>query len=172
MNKKLFLTLLVFVFSSAIIYAQRTVTGTVVDEGGIPLAGASVIVKGTTTGASTDFDGNFSINIESDSDVLVVSYVGYKTEELTVGSQTVINVTLSEDAESLGEVVITALGFAENRDEQGSTSSLVEAETVLRSGEATLANSLSGKASGLKISRSNGDPGAGSTIRIRGANTI
>ena len=83
MNRKLFLTLLVCVFSSAIIYAQRTVTGTVVDEGGIPLAGASVIVKGTSTGASTDFDGNYSIDVDDDSAVLVFSYVGFETTEIT-----------------------------------------------------------------------------------------
>lgn len=172
MNRKLFFTLLVCVFSSAIIYAQRTVTGTVVDEGSIPLAGASVIVKGTSIGASTDFDGNFSINVDGDNDILIISYVGFKTQEITVGTQTIINITLEVDAESLGEVVITALGFTANRDEQGSTSSIVDTGTVLRSGEATIINSLSGKASGVKISRSNGDPGAGSTIRIRGANTI
>ena len=172
MNRKLFFTLLVCVFSSAIIYAQRTVTGKVTDAGSIPLAGASIIVKGTSSGASTDFDGNFSITIEGDNDILVISYVGFKTTEVAVGNQTVINITLEEDAESLGEVVITALGFTANRDEQGSTSSVVDPGTVLRSGEATIINSLSGKASGVKISRSNGDPGSGSTIRIRGANTI
>ncbi len=172
MNKKLFFSILVLILSSAFIYAQKTVTGTITDNYDVPLPGVNVIVKGTTIGTATDFDGNYSLNVENDTDILEISYVGFKTQEITVGSQTVINVTLEEDAESLSEVVVTALGFTENRDEQGSTSSVVATETVLRSGEATIINALSGKASGVKISRSNGDPGAGSTIRIRGANTI
>jgi TonB-linked SusC/RagA family outer membrane protein len=172
MNGKLFNLILIFLFSSAFIHAQKTVTGTINDDNGVPLPGASVIIKGTTTGVSTDFDGNYSIQVQSDSDVLVISYIGFKTIEITVGTQTNINVALEVDAESLGEVVVTALGFTVNRDEQGSTSSVVETEQVIRSGEATIANALSGKASGVKITRSNGDPGSGSSIRIRGANTI
>jgi len=83
-----------------------------------------------------------------------------------------VSIQLEQDTQQLEEVIVTSLGFTEVRDQQGSTYSVVETEAVVRSGEATLANALSGKASGLRISRSNGDPGAGSTIRIRGANTI
>ena len=83
-----------------------------------------------------------------------------------------MSIQLEQDTQQLEEVIVTSLGFTEVRDQQGSTYSVVETEAVVRSGEATLANALSGKASGLRISRSNGDPGAGSTIRIRGANTI
>ena len=111
MNKKLFLSVLVMLLFCAFIYAQKTVTGTVSDNNGIPLAGASVVVKGTSNGTSTDFDGNYSLNVQSDNDILVISYIGYKTVEASVGSQNVVNAILAEDAESLNEVVISVLGF-------------------------------------------------------------
>lgn len=170
MNKKLFYLVLVLLFSSAISFAQKTVTGTVSDNNGVPLPGATVIIENTTQGVSTNFDGNFEISV-TEGDVLVVSYIGYKTTRVQVGQQNNYSVVLELD-NVLKTVVVTALGFTENRDEQGSTSSVVETDQVIRSGEATIANALSGKASGVKITRSNGDPGAGSSIRIRGANTI
>jgi TonB-linked SusC/RagA family outer membrane protein len=171
MNKKLFFSMLVFVFSSAFIYAQKTVTGTVSDTSGVPLAGASVVVKGTSNGASTDFDGNYSITAKS-TDVLVISYVGFKNSEITVGDQTNIKITLQEDAESLGEVVINALGFKEKRDAVASTYSVIKTDEVLGAKEPTLINSLAGKASGLTISGTSADPGAGSNIQIRGISSI
>ena len=124
----------------------------------------------TSTGVSTDFDGNFTINANS-GQVLVISYIGYNSEYITVGNQDSITVSLQLDNE-LEEVVVTALGFAAVRDQQGSTSSVIATDDVIRSAEPTVVNALSGKASGVRITRSNGDPGAGSTIRIRGANTI
>ena len=113
MNKKLFFSMLVLLLSSAFIYAQKKVSGTVSDKSGVPLAGASVIVKGTSNGTSTDFDGNYSLNVQEDSDVLVISYIGFKSVEITVGNQTTISVSLEEDAESLDEVVVSVLGFKE-----------------------------------------------------------
>ena len=172
MNKKLFFFVLTLVLSSAFVYAQRTVSGTIVDNNGMPLAGASVVIKGTATGTSSDFDGNFSLNVQSDADVLVVSYIGYKTAEITVGTQNTINVTLSEDAESLNEVVISVLGFKENRDAVASTYSVISADDAKASGEPTVINSLAGKASGLTITGTSADPGAGSLIQLRGVSSI
>ena len=103
--------------------------------------------------------------------VLAISFIGYTTEYITVSGQSNLNISLQLDNE-LEEVVVTALGFAAVRDQQGSTSSVVNADDVIRSAEPTVVNALSGKASGVRITRSNGDPGAGSTIRIRGANSI
>lgn len=171
MNRKLFFSLLVFMFSSAFVFAQQTVTGTVNDNSGMPLAGASVIVKGTNNGTSTDFDGNFSITVKS-TDVLVLSYVGFKNTEVTVGNQTVFTVSLKEDAESLSEVVISVLGFKEKRDAVASTYSVIGANDALKAKEPTLINSLAGKASGLTISGTSADPGAGSNIQIRGVSSI
>ena len=166
---KQFITTL-FLFSSVVLFGQGGVNGVVLDENGGPLPGANVIIENTSTGVSTDFDGNFTINASS-GDVLVISYIGYTSEYITVGNQDSITVSLQLDNE-LEEVVVTALGFAAVRDQQGSTSSVIATDDVVRSAEPTVVNALSGKASGVRITRSNGDPGAGSTIRIRGANTI
>ena len=166
---KQFITTL-FLFSSLVLFGQGGISGVVLDENGGPLPGANVVIENTSTGVSTDFDGNFTINANS-GQVLVISYIGYNSEYITVGNQDSVTISLQLDNE-LEEVVVTALGFAAVRDQQGSTSSVIATDDVIRSAEPTVVNALSGKASGVRITRSNGDPGAGSTIRIRGANTI
>ena len=166
---KQFITTL-FLFSSLVLFGQGGISGVVLDENGGPLPGANVVIENTSTGVSTDFDGNFTINANS-GEVLVISYIGYTSEYVTVGNQDSVTISLQLDNE-LEEVVVTALGFAAVRDQQGSTSSVIATDDVIRSAEPTVVNALSGKASGVRITRSNGDPGAGSTIRIRGANTI
>ena len=166
---KQFITTL-FLFSSLVLFGQGGISGVVLDENGGPLPGANVVIENTSTGVSTDFDGNFTINANS-GEVLVISYIGYTSEYITVGNQDSVTISLQLDNE-LEEVVVTALGFAAVRDQQGSTSSVIATDDVIRSAEPTVVNALSGKASGVRITRSNGDPGAGSTIRIRGANTI
>ena len=150
--------------------AQNLIRGTVSDANG-PLPGANVIEQGTTNGVSTDFDGNFTITV-AEGATLEISFTGFITQNITVGDQSTIDVVLEEDTELLEEVVVTALGFTEKRDKQGSTSSIVSTKAVVRSGEATFQNALSGKAAGVSVARTSGDPGAGSRIRIRGANTI
>ncbi|MBT6729802.1 MAG: SusC/RagA family TonB-linked outer membrane protein, partial [Cryomorphaceae bacterium] len=160
----------VFLIFSLLSFSQSPVNGVVTDENGVPLPGANVIIENSNTGVSTDFDGNFEITANQ-GQVLAFSYIGYTTQYVTVASQTGINISLQLDNE-LEEVVVTALGFAAVRDQQGSTSSVINSDDVIRSAEPTVVNALSGKASGVRITRSNGDPGAGSTIRIRGANTI
>lgn len=150
--------------------AQNLIRGTVSDANG-PLPGANVIEQGTTNGVSTDFDGNFTITV-AEGATLEISFTGFITQNITVGDQSTIDVMLEEDTELLEEVVVTALGFTEKRDKQGSTSSIVSTKAVVRSGEATFQNALSGKAAGVSVARTSGDPGAGSRIRIRGANTI
>ncbi len=160
----------VFLLFALISYGQNTLSGVVLDDNGVPLPGANVIIEDTNTGVSTDFDGNFQITA-SQGQVLAISYIGYTTQYVTVAGQSTINISLQLDNE-LEEVVVTALGFAAVRDQQGSTSSVINADDVIRSAEPTVVNALSGKASGVRITKSNGDPGAGSTIRIRGANSI
>ena len=101
----------------------KTVTGIVSDENGVPLPGANVVIDGTSTGVSTDFDGNFEI-AASQGQVLAISFIGYTTQYITVSGQSNLNISLQLDNE-LEEVVVTALGFAAVRDQQGSTSSVV-----------------------------------------------
>ncbi|MEX0274756.1 MAG: SusC/RagA family TonB-linked outer membrane protein, partial [Flavobacteriaceae bacterium] len=168
MQKSVFF-ILALLFLVGMSHAQ-TITGNVSDASG-PLPGASVVVKGTATGATTDFDGNYSLNANENA-VLVFSYIGYSTQEVPINGQSVINVVLVEDAQALDEVVVTALGFVVDKKTLGATYSKVSADDARRSGETSVINSISGKASGVKIARSNGDPGAGSSIQIRGANTI
>ncbi|MDY7396818.1 SusC/RagA family TonB-linked outer membrane protein [Aureibaculum sp. 2210JD6-5] len=172
MIRKLILSVFAILLTSSFVYAQRTVTGTVSDASG-PLPGASVLVKGTTTGTITDFDGNFSIDVPDGTTTLVVSFLGYVTKETPVSAnQSSITITLEEDAQALEEVVVNALGFKEQRDDVASTYSVIGAEDVLRAKEPTLINSLAGKASGVNITGSSADPGAGSRIQIRGVSSI
>ena len=151
--------------------AQRTVTGKVTDQSGEPLVGATIIEQGTSNGTVTDIDGNFSLQVQ-DNAVLVFSSIGFGTIVETVGSRTNITIKMKEDVTQLGEVIVSALGFEEEKDKLGSTASAISSSDMVRSGEAGLINSLAGKASGVRIARSNGDPGAGTNIQIRGFNTI
>ena len=172
MKAKKILFLLCLLTSSICIMAQRTITGTVTDQDTEePLIGASIVLVGTSTGAVTDFDGKFSLDVPEGTVELDVSFTGYTTKRIEVGISNTIEVTL-DAGQLLDEIVVSALGFEEKRDEMGSTSSIVATDDIRRSGEVTLLNGLAGKASNVQIARSNGDPGAGTTIRIRGANTI
>jgi TonB-linked SusC/RagA family outer membrane protein len=172
MNVKLPI-LLLFLFSAFVGHAQRTIKGQVKDEKNQEnIPGVTVLVSGTNIGTSTDSNGNFSISVPNDAKQLNFSSIGYNAKVVALGSQSFINVILVEDAVNLQEVVVNALGFKTKKDRTGSTSSSVSSEAIRSSGEANILNSLAGKASGVKIARANGDPGAGTNIQIRGANTI
>lgn len=171
MHQKILLLLCCLGITGAL-FAQQTVTGSISSESGEPLIGVNILVQGTTTGAVSDLDGNYSITVPGPETILNFSYTGFKPVEEAVGNRSTINVTMEEDIDVLDEVVVTALGFTQKKDEMGASSTSVDSDDVQRSGESTLINGLSGKASNVRIGRSNGDPGAGSTIRIRGANTI
>ena len=151
-------------------WAQNNVTGTVNDETGAPLPGATVIVEGTSRGVATDFDGNFSINAE-EGEVLIVTYVGYSDYRLTVDSQDNYVIDLSTD-NALDEVILTALGLEKKKDDDLSSTSVVQVDQLQKSGESGVLQGLSGKTSGVNITRNSGDPGSGAYIQIRGQNTI
>ena len=150
--------------------AQNTVTGTVSSDEG-PLPGASIVVKGTSKGTTTDFNGNYSIEARS-GETLVFSYIGYRSEERVVGPQNTMNVILKEDAEALSEVVVTALGFREQRDKLASTYSKIEAEKLVQPVENKIIDGIAGKAAGVNINATSADPGAGSNIQIRGTSSL
>ena len=152
---------------------ERTVTGTVkAREDGLPLPGVTVLVQGTQTGTQTNADGNFTINVPSGRNQLQFRFVGYASQTLNIPSSNVVNVTLSIDAKQLGEVVVTALGIEANKDRLGTSQTTVKGEGLAKSGETSVLTGLSGKASGVQVVRSGGDPGAGSYIQIRGQSTI
>jgi len=147
---------------------QTTVTGSVSDGMG-PLPGASVLVKGTTNGTQTDFDGNFTIDAPSDA-TLVISYIGYKTMEVAVNNQTTINVTLQEDASALDEVVVTGYGSQLKKDLTGAVS-VVDVDELLATPATTFAQQLQGRAAGVSIIN-DARPGGEATVRIRGFGTV
>ena len=142
------------------------------EEDGSGVPGVNVIIKGSLVGTSTDAEGNYILEVPGQESILVFSYLGFVSKEVPVGSLSTINVSLATDSKQLSEVVVTALGFRENKDRMGSTSSTIKADDIRRSGETGVINGLAGKAAGVQISRSSGDPGAGSNIQIRGQNTI
>ncbi|WP_034041812.1 SusC/RagA family TonB-linked outer membrane protein [Wocania ichthyoenteri] len=167
---------LMFVFcllSMQSMQAQSTVTGTITDSNtGIPLGGANVVVKGTTNGVSTDFDGNYSITVSSQSAILVVSYIGYTNQEIAVNNQTVINVSLVEDASQLDEVVVTALGIKRERKSLGYSVQEIQGASISESREPNMVNSLSGKITGLQVIKSSNGPAGSSKIVLRGYSSL
>lgn len=168
---KFTLLILIFVLSGSSLLGQFTVSGTITEADGETLIGANIIEQGTDNGTTSDIDGKYSFSVTDGNAILEISYTGFQTVSIPVDGRSSVDIVLQEGA-VLGEVVVSALGFAQKKDETGSTSSNVDPATIQRSGEVNLLNSLGAKASNVQINRSNGDPGAGSTIKIRGANTI
>lgn len=170
---KKFLTVLpMLLFALGVLTAQRTISGSVTDEDGEPLIGASVLIKGTSTGTVTEFDGSYSLPVPGSATTLIFSYTGYASKEIILGPSNIVNVALSVHAELLEEVVITALGFETKRSKVGVASSTVDGSSLTNSGEVGLINALAGKSAGINIVSSSGDPGAGARIQIRGATSI
>ena len=165
--------LLSFAFLTVIAFsamAQRTVSGKVTDDTGEALPGVNVVIKGTTTGTTTDLDGNYRLSVDEGA-TLVFSFVGFETQEVAVGARSTIDLSMG-GATELQEVVVTAMGFQDNRDQLGVAVSKIEPDKIQKSGETGVINGLAGKAAGVQILRSTGDPGAGSYIQIRGQSTL
>jgi len=162
---------LLLAFMVQMTFAQeRTISGTVSDESG-PLPGVTVLVEGTNRGTETNFDGNYTITAKQ-GDVLNFRFVGMTPVARTVGTDSFINVTMASEANTLDEVVLTALGLQVKKDDDLSSSTNIQPDMIARSGESGLLQGLAGKTSGLKITKNTGDPGSGAYIQIRGQNTI
>ena len=166
--------MLLFAFTTA-----QTIEGTVTDSDGNALVGANVVVDGTSLGAAADSDGNYMIDagsVQGQSVSVTATYIGYSNLTLNVDvpseGSAELNFSLTIDALSMKAVSVTALGFEANRDKQGSTSVSVSSADMTRSGEALVANSLAAKASNVIVNSVSGDAGAGTSIKIRGSNTI
>ncbi len=149
----------------------KKVTGKVTDQAGVPIPGASVVVKGTTTGVSTDNDGYFSFAISADAKVLVISFVGMSSQEISIGGKTAFNVVLEEETIGLSEVVAIGYGTTKKSDLTGSVASL-QGTTLAKRETTQLSNALQGAVSGVMVTKSSGAPGATASIRIRGITTI
>ncbi|MEP1032725.1 SusC/RagA family TonB-linked outer membrane protein [Ekhidna sp.] len=169
--KKAYLVLMACLFVASSLMAQRTVTGNVTDDDGEGIPGATVQIKGTTTGVVTDVDGSYSLTVSND-DVLLISFIGFITQEIPVGNRTVIDVSMAADFTELQEVVVTAIGLTAQKRDLGYSVQEVNSEEVDRANEVNLVASLAGKAAGVQVTSSGGTAGAGAQIRIRGNSTI
>jgi TonB-linked SusC/RagA family outer membrane protein len=149
---------------------EKTITGTVSGSDGLPLIGATVLVKGTNTGASTDFDGNYSIKAAQGA-TLVFSFVGYETQEVRVGSSNTINIVMQEDAAQLDEVVVVAYGTTSLEAFTGSASVVGSKELEIRNVTSPIA-AIEGKATGVQFTSASGQPGSSPGIVIRGVGTL
>ena len=170
--KKLSLVLMLVLFSVGTILAQRTISGTVSDADGEPLIGASVLVKGTSTGSITDIDGSYSVDMPEGASVLVFSYTGYKTTEVEVGASNVLDLTMEEGV-TLETAVVTALGVERDEKAVGYAVQQVDGDAITRSGavNSTL-DALRGKAAGVNVVRASGAAGGGTRILIRGQTSM
>lgn len=167
-----FLVLFGLCFSLPNLFAQNTVTGTVTDaDGGMPLPGATVLEEGTTNGAATDFDGNYTINVEPGA-TLLFSMIGFTTQNVVVDTKSTIDVLLVQDAEALDEVVITALGIKRERKSLGYALQEVGGDQLVESRENNVANAFAGKVSGLQVIRGSNGPASSSKIVLRGNNSL
>lgn len=159
-----------FFFLLAGILNSQTISGIVSDNSG-PLPGVNVLVKGTTNGAQTNFDGEYELNNVSSDAVLVFSFVGYKTQEVNVGGRSTIDITLAEDAAVLDEIVLIGYGTTTIKDATGAVSTVSSEDFnggVISSPEQL----IQGKSAGVQISQSSGEPGAGIAVRIRGTSSV
>jgi len=169
--KRLSLVLSLVLFVAGFALAQKTITGTVTDEAGEALIGASILVKGTTSGTVTDLDGKYSLSVPDGSDVLIYSYTGFDTQEIEIGTRTVVDIIMAEGI-SLGEVVVTALGVEREEKALGYAVQQVKGDDVARSGASNAVDGLVGKAAGIQVTRSSGSVGGGSRILIRGVTSM
>lgn len=185
-NLKIKLTYVLLLFCLSVSYANSsfnkiddinkveqdfTLNGIVRDSNGQPLPGASIVEKGTKNGTQSDFDGKFTINLSSENAVLVVSYLGFKTKEVTVNNQSKVTIILQEDASGLNEVVVIGYGSVRKSDLTGAVSTISSEE--MTKGMATSATrAIQGKAAGVRVNQKTGRPGDGIIIRIRGGNSL
>ncbi len=172
--KKLTIFLAFLLFAGFTLQAQMQITGKVTGaEDGLSIPGVSVVVKGNTSiGTTTNIDGEYSLSVPSDAEALVFSFVGMKSQEVLVGGRSVIDVVMEAEVLEMDAVVVTALGLEVSKDKIASAVTSIGGENLENTGESGVIQSLSGKTSGLTITKNTGDPGAGAYMQIRGQSTI
>ncbi|WKN40781.1 SusC/RagA family TonB-linked outer membrane protein [Tunicatimonas pelagia] len=162
---------LAVLWSSTAWAQEKTVSGTVTSDAEGPLPGVNVLVKGTSTGTVTDLDGNYRLNVPDGQDTIMFSSIGYANQEIRVGNQTTINVVMTEDVQSLSEVVVIGYGTQEKKDVTGALST-IKAEDFNSGVINTPEQLFQGKLSGVQVTQNGGAPGGAVSINIRGANSI
>ncbi|MCQ2214381.1 MAG: SusC/RagA family TonB-linked outer membrane protein [Bacteroidales bacterium] len=171
--KKLMVLLSLLALNCMLVFAQsRTIKGNVIGDDGLPIPGASVVVKGTTTGTITDFDGNFTLTVPQNAEAIVVRFVGFADSEIALNAQTsVYNVTMKTDSEELEEVVVTGMHVMDKRLFTGATTKL-SAQDVMLDGVPEISRALEGRAAGVSVQNVSGTFGTAPKIRVRGATSI
>lgn len=171
--RKVLLLGFTLLFVNAVAFGQnRVITGTVISgEDNLPIPGASVLVKGTTVGVATDLDGKFSINVPSDRNILIVSFVGLETQELNIGNQSIMSITLRQDMKSLQEVIVVGYGEMTKREVTGAISS-VSSEDIKNLPVAGIDQAIQGRAAGVLVSSASGTLGGAISINVRGTASI
>lgn len=173
MMQKLFLYCLLLLSGSLELNAQTTIKGRVLDGSapGEPLIGASVMVPGTSAGTVSDLDGNFVFTLPEGKFIVQVSMIGYKTQVVNVKGKTTLEVTLQEDHQVMDEVVVVGYGTMKKRDLSGAVSQ-IKSDELMKGGAIDIAHGLQGKIAGVQVRQSDGSPGAGVSITVRGANSF
>jgi TonB-linked SusC/RagA family outer membrane protein len=172
-QKVIKLLLLFSVVGTLSVQAQTTVSGTITDAtDGATLPGVNVIIKGTSNGTSSDFDGNYTLEVSDPNAILQFSFLGYTTKEVSVDGNSTVNVALEANAESLDEVVVTALGLSKEKKALGYSVTELEGDDLNVTKDPNVVNALSGKVAGVVVTQSTSGPAGGSRVVIRGNNSI
>lgn len=169
---KTFFLICFLVSCCVMLHAQISLTGVVIDETGDLLPGVNILEKGTNRGVMTDADGRFSLSVPNERSVLIISFIGYIKQELTVGNQRVLNVQLQPDNIQLGEVTVTALGLTRDTKKLGYAVTTIQAAELTKAGTPNFVTALYGKAAGVKIETMQGGSAAGVSINVRGVSSI
>ena len=171
MIKSIFYSLIAALFCFQGVAAQITVTGAVTDPQNAPLPGANVLEKGTSNGTTADFDGNFTIDVADENATLVISYIGFKSNEISINGQTTLSISMEEDAAGLDEVVVVGYGTTAKKDVTGAIST-VKGDDFKNVPVESIDKAIQGRLAGVQVVRNGGAPGGSTSIRIRGAGTV
>lgn len=166
------LLVLFLAFGSSTAFAQRTLSGTIKDTQGTPLPGVNVIVKGTSTGTTSDTEGRYNITLNDGATTLVFSFIGFSTQEVEIGTRTSIDITLTEDVTELNEVVVTALGIERSTRALQYSATQVNGDNFTQARENNLGASLSGRVAGVNVSKIASGPAGSSRVIIRGNKSL
>jgi len=166
-GKFLSMILLMVLLTGMAFAQQKTIKGKVTDETGAPVPGATILVQGTSTGTVTDMDGNFSIGVPATGKMLVVSFIGLKTQEITVGNQT--NISVKMVAETIGINEVVAIGYSSaSRKNVASSIAKISDKDIVGLSVSDVRQTLQGKMAGVQVTSNSGDPGSGARVVIRG----
>ncbi len=172
MRKLLFLLSFLVLSCVSMFAQQKAISGTVIGDDGLPIPGAAVMVKGTSTGTVTDMDGKYRLNVPDGQETIVFRFVGMADQEQQIAGRTVIDVTLESDAKEIDEVVVTAMGISRAEKTLGYAATAVKSDELVKARTTNVADALNGKIAGLTVNTTSSDPGAVSNIVIRGISSI